>query len=286
MASPALLTLRPAVAEDRNRLANLLHFESHVHTHLDWRRPIDWIGKKPFLVAERGGRMVAALALPPDPPGVVWLRLFAVSDRFDLKEAWSLLWQRSLEQLDGKAQVAVAIPIQLWCENLLKAAQFQHTHDVLVLDWIAKNGQLSSHPSEQGANIRDMTTSDLKMVCDVDHASFPPLWHNSMDSIQHAFGQASSATVIENNHQVVAYQISTLSPHGLHLARLAVHPDMQGKHLALSLVRDLQNKVSMMRDQRLTVNTQGINMPSLALYKKAGFKLTGEKLPVFERQLG
>jgi len=42
----------------------------------------------------------------------------------------------------------------------------------------------------------------------------------------------------------------------------------------------------MMRDQRLTVNTQGINMPSLALYKKAGFKLTGEKLPVFERQLG
>jgi len=239
MASPALLTLRPAVADDRNRLANLLHFESHVHTHLDWRRPIDWIGKEPFLVAERAGRLVASLALPPDPPGVAWLRLFAVSDRIDLKDTWSLLWQRGLEQLAGKAKVAVAIPIQLRCENLLKATKFQHTHDVLVLDWIAKYGQLSSDPSEHGDHLRDMTTSDLKMVCDVDHASFPPLWHNSMDSIQHAFGQASSATVIENNNEVVAYQISTLSPHGLHLARLAVHPDMQGKHLALSLVRDL-----------------------------------------------
>ena len=286
MATPALLTLRPAKIEDRNRLANLLHFESHVHTHLDWRRPIDWIGKEPFLVAERGGRLVASLALPPDPPGVAWLRLFAVSDRIDLKETWSLLWQKSLEQLSGNATVAVAIPIQLWCENLLKATQFEHTHDVLVLDWIAEYGKISNNPNEHEAVIREMTTSDLKFVQEVDHASFPPLWHNSIDSIQHAFGQASSATVIDIDDRVVAYQISTLSPHGLHLARLAVHPDMQGKHLALSLVRDLQNKVSMMRQQRLTVNTQGINAPSLALYKKAGFKLTGEKLPVFERQLG
>lgn len=286
MASPALLTLRPAVADDRNRLANLLHFESHVHTHLDWRRPIDWIGKKPFLVAERGGRLVATLAMPPDPPGVAWLRLFAVSDRIDLKETWSLLWESALEQLTGKAEIAVAIPIQLWCENLLKAIKFEHTHDVLVLDWIAEYGQLSQEHSEHAASIREMATSDLKHVQEVDQASFPPLWQNSMESIQHAFGQASSATVIEMDDRLVAYQISTLSPHGLHLARLAVHPDLQGKHLAFSLVRDLQNKVSMMRQQRLTVNTQGINAPSLALYEKAGFKLTGQKLPVFERQLG
>lgn len=285
MASPALLTIRSAAAEDRNRLTNLLHFETHVHTHMDWRRPMDWIGKEPFLVAERSGRLQATLAAPPDPPGVAWLRLFAASDRIDLHEAWNMLWQKSLDQLTGKAEVVVAIPVQLWCENLLKASQFDHTHDVLVLDWVPDYGITNEEVPDYADYIREMTTTDLGSVCSVDHASFPPLWQNSLESVQHAFSQATNATVIEIDNRICAYQISTLSPHGMHLARLAVHPDIQGRKLAYSMVRDLQNKVSKMRDQRLTVNTQGINKPSLGLYEKAGFKLTGEKLPVFERHL-
>jgi len=55
--------------------------------------------------------------------------------------------------------------------------------------------------------------------------------------------------------------------------------------MAYSMVRDLQERVSNMEGHRLTVNTQSINAPSLALYDKAGFRRTGDKLPVYEKKL-
>ena len=51
------LSTRPATQDDRRQLDNLIHFEPHVHRHLDWRRPLDWIGHSPFWVAEKDGRI-------------------------------------------------------------------------------------------------------------------------------------------------------------------------------------------------------------------------------------
>lgn len=283
MAYPKTLTVRPVDRADKHRLANLVHFESHVHTHLDWRTPMDWIGSEPFLVLDNNGRLEAAIACPPDPPGVAWLRLFAVSSRIAVEEAWRLLWEAALGQLEGQVEVAISIPIQGWSENLLKESGFEHTHDVVLLEWVPNYGAIEGDNLPFTESIRAMEAGDLDAVCGIDHNSFPPLWRNSLESVQHAFGQASHATVIEREGRVCAYQLSTQNSQGLHLARLAVHPDFQGQRMAFSMVRDLQNKVSELQGQRLTVNTQGINKPSLALYRKANFQLTGDKLPVYEK---
>jgi len=45
---------------------------------------------------------------------------------------------------------------------------------------------------------------------------------------------------------------------------------------------DLVQQAERQRMPRLTVNTQGDNAPSLALYQKAGFRSTGECYPVFQ----
>ena len=45
--------VRPADSMDQRQIANLIHFESYVHRHLDWRNPLDWIGVPPYLVAEQ-----------------------------------------------------------------------------------------------------------------------------------------------------------------------------------------------------------------------------------------
>ena len=68
MISGADLQLRPAVLTDQRQIANLIHFSPHVHRHLDWRNPLDWIGSPPFFVIESQGQVVAALGCPPDPP--------------------------------------------------------------------------------------------------------------------------------------------------------------------------------------------------------------------------
>ncbi len=275
----AVLNARPAVESDRAGLANLLHFETYVHRHFDWRRPIDWLGKKPYLVLEKGDRLAAALACPPDPEGVAWLRLFATTARVEPGDAWDELWPQTLEQLQqmGVHHLA-AIPLQDWMRELLGDSGFSHTHNVVVLDWRSAK---AAAPKVAHA-IRDMSEADLVSVAEADHAAFAPLWQNSLPAIKVAFEQAEVARVIELDGRVAAFQISTPATQGVHLARLATHPSFQGRGLGAALVHDLQNYATAHKKAVVTVNTQDNNKPSLGLYTKLGFNLTGDKYPVFE----
>ncbi|MGH2581533.1 MAG: GNAT family N-acetyltransferase [Anaerolineales bacterium] len=280
MAAPAVLEIRPAVAEDRSKLANLLHFETYVHRHLDWRRPLEWLGDDPFLIVETGDRITGALACPPDPPEVSWIRLFAANSRGDVNEVWSKLWKAALDRLsDLGVRYIPAIPLQEWFRKLLENSGFKKRDKVVVLDWAP-----AGRTQEEGtfaANIRPMSESDLEAVHKVDNLAFSSLWQHSHEAVELAFEQSAVATLIEENGQVASYQISTQSPQGLHLARLATHPKFQGRGLAKALVRDLMSVLKKRGENRLTVNTQASNRPSLALYEKMKFKPTTEEFPVY-----
>src|SRR4030065_225651 len=91
--------IRTAQSYDRSRLANLIHFGSHIHQHLDWKSPLDWITKQPYLIMERDGGLFAALACPPELPDITWIRLFAVSSNFSVDRAWKSLWNATTEEL-------------------------------------------------------------------------------------------------------------------------------------------------------------------------------------------
>ncbi|MDH3945014.1 MAG: hypothetical protein OEV06_13050, partial [Anaerolineae bacterium] len=62
MVVDAKMAVREALQSDRRQLTNLLHFETYVHRHLDWRPPLDWIGYSPFLLLEQADKIEAALA--------------------------------------------------------------------------------------------------------------------------------------------------------------------------------------------------------------------------------
>jgi ribosomal protein S18 acetylase RimI-like enzyme len=283
MAAPAVLSLRPAIDEDRSRLANLLHFETYVHRHLDWRQPLDWLGHEPYFVLESGDRLSAALACPPDPPGVAWVRIFAVATRLDPAEAWASLWPHTRDKLIAlKTESVAAIPLQDWFLKILTKSRFQHAHNVVVLEWSGKE----KAPIVTGdlLTLRKMEEKDLDAVHVVDKEAFAPLWQNSLGAIKKAFKQSGYASLIESEGEVIAYQVSTRSSQGLHLARLATRPKSQGKGLATAMVKDVQLHASRNQD-RLTVNTQDINTPSLKLYQKMGFKFTGDRFPVYQYQL-
>lgn len=283
MAAPAVLSLRPAFDEDRSRLANLLHFETYVHRHLDWRQPLDWLGHEPYFVLESGDRLSAALACPPDPPGVAWVRIFAVTTRLDPAEAWSSLWPHTRDRLiEMETKSVAAIPLQDWFLKILTKSHFQQVHNVVVLEWTGK--EKVHAVTGDLITLRKMEAKDLEAVHVVDKEAFAPLWQNSLDAVEKAFKQSGYATLVESGGDVIAYQISTRSSQGLHLARLATRPTSQGKGLATALVKDVQLQASRGQD-RLTVNTQDTNTPSLKLYQKMGFKFTGDRFPVFQYQM-
>ena len=126
-----------------------------------------------------------------------------------------------------------------------------------------------------------MTSGDLQAAAEADAAAFDPLWRNSLEALSRAFLQASYASVAWDGSHVLGYQLSTASPLGTHLARLAVRPEAQRRGVAAALVGDLIAHIGDSGPSHLTVNTQARNAASLALYSKLNFELTGERYPVY-----
>lgn len=278
------LAIRVARSSDESRLSNLLYFESYVHRHLDWRTPLDWLGAPEYWVAEQGGLVNAALACPPDPENVAWIRLFAHSNVMPGEEAWHVLWETAKQSFSGRSGMTVAaIVLHDWFQKLLQANDFTERQKIVLLEHTVSS--VHERPVPLGINIRPMQRDDLPAVTQLDLQAFDPIWRNSLSALQRAFSQSGSATIAIHNGQVVGYQISTRNSFGVHLARLAVSPAFRGQGLGYALVQDLLRSIRRIGILKLTVNTQSDNAASLSLYHKIGFVLTGESYPVYTYQI-
>jgi len=272
--------IRKATSEDQQKLANLIHFGTLVHRHLDWRPPLEWIGHQPFLVLEKEDQIVAALACPPDPVSVAWIRLFVASDERDLLANWTQLFNHAYEMItpDPNLEIA-AIPLQKWFQTLLDRCLFQPTTEVVMLIW--DNGKIPDPQPKPDIALRPMNIDDLVLIEQLDKLAFGSIWHNSQSSLEYAFRQAVIATVAEIDGEIVGYQISTGMQMGGHLARLATHPQFQRRGIGCAILRDLMVQFKQRGAFRITVNTQKDNLGSIALYENSGFSRTGETYPVY-----
>ena len=273
--------IRNALSTDRSRLATLIHFGAYIHQHLDWKPPLDWIGSKPYLLAEKDGDLFATLACPPDLPKITWIRLFAVNSLINSGQAWKLLWDAAYKELSGIGKIQVAaISLQSWFNELLEGSGFEHTDDVVVLMWEGS----TSLPTPQTTNviIRPMMHEDLQIIVEIDHNAFGSVWKNSLESLELAFQQSSLVSVAVLRDEIVGYQYSTSSSMGGHLARLAVKTSAQGEGVGYLLVHQVLTHSCKHGVRHVTVNTQQNNLTSLALYSKAGFNITGESYRVYQ----
>lgn len=274
------LLIRPVDINDHQQLSNLIFFETHIHRHLDWRSPLEWLGAPFYWALDEGGRITAALACPPETKGIAWVRLFVYAGRWSAESAWNMLWSTAQDQIAqaGGAKVA-AIVMQPWFGNVLDSNGFENRQQVVMLEW--------RYPSRGwddagGVRVRRMEDADLPEVEKLDAASFVPLWQNPLESLRRAFAQALVATVAENEQgDIVGYQLSTGGAGRAHLARLAVHPSTQGRGVGRALLGNLFTRLVPGGYSRITVNTQSDNEVSLNLYQKMGFNRTGEQYPVY-----
>jgi len=271
--------VRLADSKDHQQISNLIFFETHLHRHLDWRTPLDWLGDRYYWALDEGGRITAALACPTEAMNIAWVRLFVYSGGWSAVNAWNLLWSTARDEVAraGGSTVA-AIAMQPWFQRLLAANGFENRQQIVMLEWRI---QPWAGREADRIHIRTMTEADLLMVAMTDAASFHPLWQNPLETLHKAFTQSLFATVAENEQGIVGYQLTTGGGGRAHLARLAVHPDMQGRGFARSLLTDLFTRLTQHGIGRLSVNTQHDNLSSLSLYQKMGFARTGEQYPVY-----
>jgi ribosomal protein S18 acetylase RimI-like enzyme len=274
------MQVRRADLKDQKQLSNLVFFETRSHRHLDWRSPLEWLGDKYFWTVENSASITAALACPEEVNGIAWVRLFVHSAGFWSPEnAWMVLWDLAQKDIaDAGGATVAAIAQHPWFRKVLELAGFENHQSIVMLEWTY---QPWASREMDGIRIRQMTEADLPHVVTVDNASFDPLWHNSIETLQRALSQSLFATVAEGEQGVVGYQVTTGSNTRAHLARLAVHPSVQRRGVAGVILSDLFKRLGQNGYSKLSVNTQSDNQTSLNLYKKMGFIRTGESYPVY-----
>lgn len=257
------------------------------HVHLDWLDPTKLIDKEPFILATVGKIPAGALGCPPDLPGVAWVRTFATAEGYDLQELWETLWTEGASRLlKLNVDHVAAIALEGWFEKLILKAGFERTNSVIFYELGLEPGMLVPRASHDTSHkLRSIRSADIEAILEVDRHSFEPIWRLSSDSLAVAMIQASSASLIEDQGKVLGYQITTSSPFGAHLARLAVRPSYQREGLGTALVNDAIDSIREIGLGQLSVNTQEKNAPSRRLYEKLGFRTTGKEFPVFEIQL-
>ncbi len=275
------LTPRPATPEDRRRVVALTRRESRVHMHLDWKPVEDWLGEQPFWVAERGSRLVGALACLPDRPDTAWLRLFAVADNVPADKIWDLLWPPCLERLPAlSVERLAALSLEPWTRPLYESAGFARTHSVVVLN---RPALMPLPAAPDLPSIRYADASEVAAIAAVDLEAFEPPWQLSPAMLRLALTQADCVTVLERDGQIAGYQLSTPNRGGAHLARLAVRPAYRGQGLGSALVAHLVQHYQRRGGAEITVNTQDNNLASLGVYQRLGFEPTGAEFPVYQR---
>jgi len=276
----ANLKVRPAVRGDISQLDELISRGHLVHRHMDWRAPLEWIDYSPFFVLEKNGVIISVMACPPDPTSIGWIRVFGIDASISVGIAWENLWQAIKPVLPSFSISRVAvITMGQWFHEILENSDFTYHQDIIVLNWDYDKSIVND--SDSDLPMRKMNESDLPLVENLDGLAFEPIWQNSTASLSKAFKMAAYSTVITQGKDIIAYQVSTQNLMGGHLARLAVHPEYQGRGIGKALVIDLMRKLGAKGAQRITVNTQSDNPASLALYRTLGFEATGEKYPVY-----
>lgn len=283
MTNQAAWIIRSSRPSDREQVLNLIQNTEYLHQHFDWVDALSLLNEMPYVMALHKKRIIGCLACPPDPPEVSWVRLFSVGFSFKPSEVWKPLWHEATLQAQtiGVKYAAALLSVE-WFAPLLEKSGFQHCNDVIFLEW--KRQPLPSATLDQGT-IRSMQIEDLASIATLDRRAFKRIWRYSETTLRHAFQSASLARVIEIENRIVAYQISTQSHYGAHLARLAVDPNWQrhgfGRLLVIDAIRRLMRSI----DWKMSVNTQLDNTRSLQLYQHLGFKRKGHKHPVYQMSL-
>jgi ribosomal protein S18 acetylase RimI-like enzyme len=280
--TPAQYSLRAAVREDKGLIQRFLNSPAYTFRHLDWRDPLEWLGRQPFWLLEKNGEIEAVLSCLAEPEEVAWVRLFAADTHVSPAWAWNILFERiytCLAEQPVRPAIA-ALGLQDWFTDMLSANGFNHFQDIIVLSY--DDPAPPAPTPDPDITIRPMTKEDISLVTRIDNLAFESIWRLSLDDLIRAFDRSSFKTIITLNGEIAGYQMSAHNGFTAHLARLAIDPQLQRRRLGYRLVQNvLEHFVNEHGSWGVTLNTQNNNSASLALYQNIGFRLTGESFPVY-----
>ncbi len=288
--------VRIAKRSDAAAITRLLNSARLTHYHVDWRLPVDWLGDAGFVlipeemdVSGEGQmpsllppreQMLACLAVTADPLPAAWVRLTAVSPHLDPYQALTEMFALAVEAMRKTAVTEIGwLVIDPWPIPFLPELGFEQ---LTVIETFIKNDlEIPPFKPVPDLMIRPVENGDFEGLAELETAVFEPLWRFSKETLTIARRDAVSFDVAFLGDRLVGYQISSGGRFGAHLVRLTISPDLHGQGIGTAIFAHAIQEYQRRGYQHVTLNTQIDNAASRRLYKKFGFTISDEKMPLW-----
>ncbi|NDJ86841.1 MAG: GNAT family N-acetyltransferase [Chloroflexi bacterium] len=273
----------PYTPAQRRVVARFVDNQSHTHYHLDWQPVSVWLQVAPSastLAYNSQNRLIGVFLLSPPVEGVAWLRLVALHDDVP-PTTFSRMFSASVQACrhEGIREIA-ALETDAWLESLVLANGFVHFDNIIHLK---RPGGIPPPVPDYRIDIRKARRHDYPEIIGIDHAAFGPHWRIQMEDLRSVMRLNTWCTVAEMVDGIVGYQLATKYHDGMHLTRLATHPDYQGRGIGRSLVVSL---IAQFPDKVVTVNTQQSNEASQRVYRQLSFVTQNRTTQVWTYTVG
>jgi len=232
-----------------------------------------------------------AATLPADAPNRVYLRALALLRGRTPSRYVAELVDATIAYLQPSAQghLLIVYADADWLRPPLFEAGFRLAEEVqfFELSRLQRWRTDGSVPTPV-LQLRAAQTADLPALAALDAVTFHPLWHFDATALHELLliSRLQVATINGGiDGEVVGYSALTTNERSAHLARLAVHPKVQGHGLGKALLTELLLYAQACGIDTVVLNTQVHNQTAQHLYRAFGFRPTGRVTPVLTKRV-
>ncbi len=251
--------------------------------------PVVWawtehLGHPGFVVAEVDGRIEGALFASADESPAAWVRLAAVGEGLDV-DGWL---DASLPPVLGHLQ-REGVRRLAWMagdEGIDASLERRGFHELTEVITLRKTDRALPEGGWRPVPLRPASDADFEAMAAIDRRAFAPYWWRSPSRLRRQAARASRFVVGERQGEVIGYAEFHPHPPTSHLNRMAVDPAHQGEGIGGWLLREVLISLWEQGVEVVSLNTQRDNRRSLRLYEKFGFEVTGDRVTVWELELG
>lgn len=277
------------------QIRQLLHKGRHVFSSFGEEDLPTFLEKQLALLAEERGAPWGFLCieieerpitLPATAPDRVYLRALALAQGRSPAHDAPALMNAAIHQLQNRRH-----PIQIivygaesWLTKPLLTAGFNLTERVqffqLDLHRYTRVAFIHSAPPQ----LQSMQPADIPNVAELDALAFDPLWHFSAEALWELMFRCRMEVALVDE-KIVGYSALSARGEEAQLARLAVHPAVQGQGIGRLLLFDNIAYAQANQFALLSLNTQLSNESAQKLYRQVGFRPTGVLIPVLTQTI-
>ena len=123
--------------------------------------------------------------------------------------------------------------------------------------------------------IQSANKSHLNEILDIEKIVFTKPWTREQLKNDLVLSTNSENWVYMKDQQVAGYILGWKVMDEFHLNNIAVHSDLQRRHIGRSLIQHVKNRLQSQNIQRIYLEVSGKNKPTQQLYESMGFQKEG-----------